>query len=155
MPPTSNMVQFALVCVYVPNSGFKTLRRLDYRVKRWDVDFRKYLKQLEEKGKPVVIAGDFNGKWDVLKVQSEVTGVLSVFFGILTVFKVGHEDIDLSDPKEKCISGYTDVEKESFTKLLNDGYIDTFRHLHPTKQTYSGFNANARIRVSSRPAALT
>jgi len=52
----------------VPNSGFKTLRRLDYRVKRWDVDFRKYLKQLEEKGKPVVIAGDFNGKWDVLKV---------------------------------------------------------------------------------------
>lgn len=48
---------FFLVNVYVPNSGQK-LERLDYR-KKWDVDFLKYLKNLENK-KPVIIAGDFN-----------------------------------------------------------------------------------------------
>lgn len=38
---------FFLVNVYVPNSGQK-LERLDYR-KKWDVDFLKYLKNLENK----------------------------------------------------------------------------------------------------------
>lgn len=42
----------------VPNSG-QGLVRLKYRTEEWDVDFRKYLKGLDEK-KPVVLCGDLN-----------------------------------------------------------------------------------------------
>jgi len=49
-------------CLYflldVPNSG-RGLPRLDYRTKKWDVDFRNYLKQLDAT-KPVVLCGDLN-----------------------------------------------------------------------------------------------
>jgi len=42
----------------VPNSG-RGLKRLEYRTKEWDVDFRKYLKELDNK-KPVILCGDLN-----------------------------------------------------------------------------------------------
>ena len=50
---------FWVVGVYVPNSG-AALKWSEYRVNEWDLDFRAYLKSLEEKGKPVVLAGDLN-----------------------------------------------------------------------------------------------
>ena len=48
---------YFLITVYTPNSGSE-LKRLDYR-KRWDMDFLKYVKNLE-KTKPVIICGDLN-----------------------------------------------------------------------------------------------
>lgn len=42
----------------MPNSG-RGLKRLEYRTKEWDVDFRKYLKELDNK-KPVILCGDLN-----------------------------------------------------------------------------------------------
>jgi exonuclease III len=42
----------------VPNSG-RGLPRLKYRTEEWDVDFREYLKDLDEK-KPVIMCGDLN-----------------------------------------------------------------------------------------------
>ena len=36
------------------------LDRLDYRVNTWDVQFREYMKSLEESGKPVLLVGDLN-----------------------------------------------------------------------------------------------
>ena len=42
----------------VPNAG-RGLPRLDYRTKEWDVDFREYIKKLDEK-KPVILCGDLN-----------------------------------------------------------------------------------------------
>ena len=42
----------------VPNSG-RGLPRLPYRTKEWDVDFRSYLKKLDDT-KPVILAGDLN-----------------------------------------------------------------------------------------------
>jgi exonuclease III len=50
---------FFLVGVYVPNSG-ATLKWNDYRTQEWDLDFRAYLKSVEAKGKPVILAGDLN-----------------------------------------------------------------------------------------------
>ena len=57
--------------VYVPNSG-ATLKWHEYRCNEWDLDFRAFLKGLERKGKPVLLAGDLN---------------------------VAHQDIDIYDPK--------------------------------------------------------
>ena len=51
---------FILVCAYVPNAG-EGLKRLDYRIKQWDVDFFAYLKDLEKtRCKPVILTGDLN-----------------------------------------------------------------------------------------------
>jgi exodeoxyribonuclease III len=50
---------FFLVAVYVPNSG-ATLKWHHYRTHEWDLDFRAFLKGLEMKGKPVILAGDLN-----------------------------------------------------------------------------------------------
>ncbi|MBD3203930.1 exodeoxyribonuclease III, partial [Candidatus Woesearchaeota archaeon] len=83
--------------------------RLDYKIE-WDHDFLAYIKKLEEK-KPVIFCGDLN---------------------------VAHKEIDIANPqKNKRNAGFTDEEREAFTKILDSGYIDTFRHFHPEKIKYS------------------
>ena len=60
---TAELDDYYLVTVYTPNSG-RGLVRLDYRTKRWDAAFRRYLKKLENT-KPVIVCGDFNvAPWD-------------------------------------------------------------------------------------------
>lgn len=94
--------EFYMVTVYTPNSK-RELERLDYRM-IWEEEFRKYLKKLEEK-KPVIVCGDMN---------------------------VAHKEIDLKNPKTNHKNaGFTDEEREKFTKLLDAGFIDTFRYFYP------------------------
>lgn len=105
---TLEMDNFFLVTVYTPNSQ-DGLRRLDYRM-TWEDDFQAYLKRLDER-KPVIVCGDMN---------------------------VAHEEIDLKNPKtNRRNAGFTDEERQKFTQLLQSGFIDTFRHLHPDEVTYS------------------
>ena len=93
---------FYLVCVYTPNAQ-DGLRRLDYRM-RWEDAFLSYLKSLERE-KPVVLCGDLN---------------------------VAHQEIDIKNPKSNRMNaGFTDQEREKMTRLLNAGFVDTFRALHP------------------------
>lgn len=111
---------FYLVNVYVPNSG-QELVRLDYR-KQWDIDFLKYLKNLE-KSKPVIVCGDFN---------------------------VAHQPIDLKNDKSNYnkTAGYTQIEIDGMSNMLNAGFVDIFRHLHPEEVAYSywsyRFNSRAK-----------
>ena len=100
---------FILVNVYVPNSG-SGLKRLDYR-STWDKAFAEYLTKLRRK-KKVIVTGDFN---------------------------VAHQAIDLARPKSNYnkTSGYTQVEIDGMTEILNVGFIDSFRHLYPETQKYS------------------
>jgi exodeoxyribonuclease-3 len=111
---------YYLVTVYVPNSG-EGLKRLDYRA-RWDEDFRKYLVSLNQK-KPVIVCGDFN---------------------------VAHQPSDIARPKENYnkSAGYTQVEIDGFTKLLESGFVDVFRRFYPeeVKYTYWNYMFNARSR---------
>lgn len=91
---------FWLVNVYQPNSQ-RGLTRLDYRVGRWDPAFRSYLKRLQARGKPAVFCGDLN---------------------------VAHREIDLANPKSnRRNAGFTDEERASFQRLLDSGFVDTFR----------------------------
>ena len=102
---TLEMDDFFLLCVYTPNSQ-DGLRRLDYRM-RWEDDFRRYLQGLDSR-KPVVVCGDMN---------------------------VAHKEIDLKNPKtNRQNAGFTDEERNQMTALLEAGFADTFRHLHPTQE---------------------
>lgn len=102
---TLEFEDYYLVTVYTPNSQTE-LARLDYRIK-WEEDFKAYLKKLEEK-KPVIVCGDLN---------------------------VAHKDIDLKNPKtNRKNAGFTDEEREKFSKLLDSGFIDTFRYFYPTEE---------------------
>ena len=93
---------FWLVTCYTPNAQ-RELARIDHRLK-WDDAFRDYLSRLDET-KPVIACGDLN---------------------------VAHQEIDLKNPKSnRGNAGFSDEERSSFTRLLDAGFTDTFRHLNP------------------------
>ncbi len=117
---TAEYDTFYLVTAYVPNSG-QGLVRHDYRAK-WDKAFRRYLRDLDGH-KPVVLCGDLN---------------------------VAHQPMDLKNPKSNYnkTAGYTQLEIDGFSKLLEDGFIDTFRNMYPEKIAYSwwSYMGNARAK---------
>jgi len=117
---TAEYEQFYLVAAYVPNAG-RGLVRLEYRMK-WDEDFRAYLKKLDSL-KPVILCGDLN---------------------------VAHEEIDLANPKtNKKNAGFTKEEREGFTTLLGEGFVDSFRRLYPDvtgAYTFWTYMMNARAK---------
>ena len=99
---TCEFPAFYLVTVYTPNAQ-DGLRRIDYRM-QWDDAFRDYLLALDRK-KPVIVCGDMN---------------------------VAHQEIDLKNPgPNRGNAGFSDEEREKFSRLLASGFTDTFRLLYP------------------------
>lgn len=99
---TLEFKDYYLVNVYTPNSQTE-LARLNYRLS-WEDDFRNYLLILNSK-KPVILCGDLN---------------------------VAHTEIDLKNPKTNTTNaGFTIEERKKFTQLLESGFVDSFRYLHP------------------------
>ncbi|HEY0826680.1 MAG TPA: exodeoxyribonuclease III [Bacilli bacterium] len=95
---------FYLVNVYTPNAR-RDLSRLNYRME-WEDRFRGFLQQLDTL-KPVIICGDLN---------------------------VAHQEIDLKNAKSnRANAGFTPEERDKMTRLLDAGFIDTFRHLYPER----------------------
>ena len=101
---TLEFEDFYVITVYTPNSQ-NELARLDYRMK-WEEDFKNYLLELDKK-KPVIVCGDLN---------------------------VAHKEIDLKNPKtNRKNAGFSDEEREKMTKLLESGFVDSFRYFYPNK----------------------
>lgn len=118
---TLEMQGFYLVCVYVPNSQ-DGLKRLDYRM-LWEDAFRAYLTGLATK-KGVIVCGDLN---------------------------VAHEEIDLKNPATNHNNaGFTDQEREKFSKLLESGFTDSWRSLNPGVAKYSWWS----YRFQARPKGI-
>lgn len=70
--------------------------------------------------KPIIVCGDFN---------------------------VAATALDLKNPKaNEGSAGYTTQEREKFQKLLEAGFTDTFRHLHPDEQKYSWWSYRFKAR---------
>lgn len=45
---------------------------------------------------------------------------------------VAHNEIDLKNPKtNRGNAGFSDEEREKFTKFLEAGFVDSFRHFYP------------------------
>ena len=116
---TAEYDKFWVVSVYTPNSK-PDLTRLSLRHNAWDPAFKEHIAELE-KTKPVFASGDFN---------------------------VAHEEIDLANPKaNRGKHGFTNEEREGFTKLLEAGVADSFRKLHPNEiNIYSWWSHFAKSR---------
>ena len=108
---------FYLVNVYTPNSK-DGLARLPYRME-WEDDVRAYLKKLEQT-KPVIICGDFN---------------------------VAATPMDIKNPKSNVKNaGFTPEERGKFAELLDSGFTDTFRYMHPDEVKYSWWSYRFKAR---------
>ena len=102
---TAEFPDYYVVTCYTPNSQ-NELARLDYRME-WEDAWLGYLKGLEER-KPVIFCGDLN---------------------------VAHQEIDLKNPKtNRKNAGFTDQEREKFTRLLEAGFVDTYRYFYPQQE---------------------
>ena len=94
---------------------------------RWEDDFRTYLTGLAARTNAdgrqmgVVVCGDLN---------------------------VAHQEIDLKNPKSnRRNAGFTDEERGKFSQLLEAGFIDSFRHLHPdARDIYSWWSYRFKAR---------
>lgn len=114
---TAEFPDYFLVNVYTPNSQ-RGLTRLEYR-QIWDQDFLRHLKKLE-KTKPVILCGDLN---------------------------VAHKEIDLARPQSnRRNAGFTDEEREGISKILNSGFLDTFRIFNQEGGNYTWWSYQNKAR---------
>lgn len=118
---TAEFEDFFLVTVYTPNSQ-NELARLGYRME-WEDAFRAYLLELDAR-KPVIVCGDLN---------------------------VAHRPIDLKHPAANRFNpGFSDEERAKMTELLDSGFTDTFRFLHPEERdAYSWWSYRFRARENN------
>ncbi len=118
---TLEFENFFIVTVYTPNSQ-NELKRLSYRME-WEDAFREYLLTLKEK-KGVIVCGDMN---------------------------VAHSEIDLKNPKTNHNNaGFTDEERGKMTKLLESGFIDSFRYFYPDAEgIYSWWSYRFQARMKN------
>jgi len=118
---------FYVVSVYTPNAK-DDLSRIPLRHKKWDPAFLEYMKELENpstgsgRGKPVIFCGDLN---------------------------VAHTADDLARPKQnEGLKGFTIEEREGIQKIIDSGFVDTFRIFTKGNSHYSWWShfSNARAR---------
>ena len=115
---TLEFSNFFLVTCYTPNAQ-QELARIDFRM-TWEDAFLALLKRLDAQ-KPVIVCGDLN---------------------------VAHQEIDLKNPgPNRGCAGFSDQERGAFSRLLENGFTDTFRHLYPDATgayTWWSYRFNAR-----------
>jgi exodeoxyribonuclease III len=114
----SEFEPFVFFNIYFPNGG----RGPDY-VKHKLAFYRHFLKTARsymDKGRPVVVAGDYN---------------------------TSYAEIDIARPKENVNqSGFMPEEREALGEFFTFGLVDTFRHLYPDTVKYSWWNQVTRAR---------
>ncbi|MBU2515648.1 exodeoxyribonuclease III [bacterium] len=112
---------FRLYNVYFPN-GQKDDERLKYKLDFYDAFFS-YLSPFKEKGIPLVITGDYN---------------------------TAHNEIDLRHPKaNENRSGFLRIERDWLDRIVENGYVDTFRYLYPDTEKYSWWSYRFNARKSN------
>ncbi|MBU1196851.1 MAG: exodeoxyribonuclease III [Proteobacteria bacterium] len=109
---------FTLFNIYFPN-GQMSDERLAYKLDfyNWVLD---YARTLRNEGKSLIITGDFN---------------------------TAHNEIDLKNPGPNSkSSGFLRIERDVLDRMVEDGYVDTFRHFYPDTVKYSwwSYRFNAR-----------
>lgn len=97
--------RFYLVNVYTVNAK-RDLSRLSERLE-WEDALFSYVTSLDQ-AKPVILTGDLN---------------------------VAHTEIDLKNARaNRNNSGFTIEEREKLSRLLDTGFIDTYRYFYPDKE---------------------
>ncbi len=109
---------FRLYNIYFPN-GQKDDSRLNYKLDFYEAFFN-HLAQFKDKGIPLIITGDYN---------------------------TAHNEIDLRHPKaNEKRSGFLRIERDWLDRIVENGYVDTFRYMYPETVKYSwwSYRFNAR-----------
>ncbi|MBN2542644.1 exodeoxyribonuclease III [bacterium] len=110
--------EFILFNIYFPN-GKMSRERLKYKLDFYDA-FLAYADNLKEKGRNIIVCGDVN---------------------------TAHKEIDLARPKEnEKVSGFLLEERAWIDKLIEHGYVDTFRMFNEEGENYSWWDYKTRAR---------
>ncbi len=110
---------FILFNCYFPNGGASE-ERLKYKLEFYDAVLDFFN---SHKGNNIIICGDVN---------------------------TAHQPIDLKRPKENAnISGFLDIERAWVSKVIEDGFIDTFRYFHPEEIKYSWWSYRYKARLTN------
>ena len=107
----------SVISLYLPSGT--NLDRLEHKFKFMD-DFQEYIDALKKNHPRLVICGDYN---------------------------ICHRAIDIHDPvRNKNVSGFLPEERQWIDTFMNNGFVDSFRHLNPEPNQYSwwSYRANAR-----------
>lgn len=113
-----NVGEYAIFGIYFPNGG-RGEERLNYKMRFYD-DLLMKFNVIRDSGKKVIITGDFN---------------------------VAHNEIDLANPESnRKTSGFLEIERNWFTKLLENGYVDVYREKNPDKVIYTYWDQRFRAR---------
>jgi exodeoxyribonuclease-3 len=110
--------RFIFFNVYFPN-GQMSAERLQYKLDFYQAFFD-YADAHKKQGKSLVVCGDFN---------------------------TAHNEIDLANPKaNEKTSGFLRIERDWLDRIVERGYVDTFRHLHPDEVRYSWWTYRFKAR---------
>jgi exodeoxyribonuclease-3 len=109
---------FVLCNIYFPN-GKASPERLRYKMEYYE-EFLSFVNRLRSEGKSVVICGDIN---------------------------TAHHEIDIARPKENAKrSGFLPEERAWMDRLVESGFVDTFREQHPDEVKWSWWDLKTRAR---------
>ena len=148
---------FWFVCVYTPNAQ-DGLKRIDHRME-WEDAFRAFCKGLEEGALPAGVrverrgeaagTGDERALWDELPLTQPGETCAPKPVVICGDLNVAHNEIDLKNPgPNRGNAGFSDEERGKFTELLEAGFVDTFRSLHPDLEgAYSWWSYRGQARA--------
>lgn len=107
-----------LVNCYFPNGG-GPVERLLFKLDYY-AEFLKFVKKYRDQGYRVIFCGDLN---------------------------VAHDEIDLARPESNKDSvGFLPEERLWIDELIESGFVDTFRELHPKTIKYSWWDMKTRSR---------
>ena len=138
---TLEFEDYYFITVYTLNSQSE-LARLSYRMK-WEEDFLAYLKKLEET-KPVIFCGDLKESQPSLTQEAKPKKKPIIICGD---FNVAATELDLKNPKNNVKNaGFTPEEREKFKTLLDSGFTDSYRYLHPDTEKYSWWSYRFKAR---------
>lgn len=109
---------FVFITAYFPNGG-RDEDHFQFKLRYYD-EFLKYVKGLEKKYDKIIFCGDLN---------------------------VAHNEIDIARPKENSNHiGFLPIERAWVDRVIDAGFIDTYRRLHPNTVKYSWWDQKTRAR---------
>ncbi|MCR8666981.1 exodeoxyribonuclease III [Aestuariibaculum sp. M13] len=111
----------SVMSLYLP-SGTNDAR-LDHKFEYMDM-FQEYINNLKKEIPNLVICGDYN---------------------------ICHEEIDIHNPKGLSkVSGFLPAEREWIGGFINNGFIDSFRHLNKEADNYTWWSYRANSRANNK-----
>jgi exodeoxyribonuclease-3 len=109
---------FIFFNVYFPN-GQMNDERLQYKLDFYETFFE-YADSYKKQGRSLIITGDYN---------------------------TAHNEIDLKNPKaNENTSGFLRIERDWLDRIVQNGYVDTFRHFFPDTVKYSWWTYRFKAR---------